>query len=405
MLALPLPLLLACALISDAELAARLDLDADGVPRPSDCDDDDPAVGLAGDLYADADADGFGAGEPTQSCDPIPGFVSNRDDCDDLDPAVAAVVWYLDGDDDGYGQAATSQGTCEQPEGYSATSTDCDDGDSAISPASAEVLNDGVDQNCDGRDAIGHITAFGHEMVALEAGSFRMGTDPGDPDDLAADHDVSLTHPFWIGRSEVTQDQWAAWSQASSPTPAFHSGCGTCPVEEVSWQDSALYANALSDAEGLARCYTDDGSDLAAGYAGDPYACEGYRLPTEAEWEYAARAGDDTAWAGSDVAAEVAWTMEIAEGSTHPVCTLRQNAWDLCDLSGNVAEWGNDWYGVSDSRREAVDPSGPAFGSTRMIRDGNWGFSADTARLSLRYDGLPDTRNAYVGLRLARVAP
>ncbi len=379
-----------CAWISDQQLSDRLDLDGDGVPRPDDCDDGDSAVGLAGDLYADADGDGFGAGAPTQGCVEVAGFVDNGDDCDDLRADVTLNDWFVDADDDGHGDASQGVTTCDAPEGYAADGDDCDDTDGGAFPGAVEVASDGIDQDCDGADTVGITSAFGGELLWVDAGDFNMGSGPSDKDDAYTDHKVTLSNAFWMGRAEVTQAQWAAWVDVpASPgaSPSFHAACPSCPVEQVSWREAAQYANALSDAEGLDRCYEEDGTAMVEGYVADPYGCPGYRLPTEAEWEFAARAGESTSWSGSDVAADVAWTVEVAGGASHEGCGLLQDAWDLCDLSGNVAEWVNDGFEEGYSRAAVTDPAGPSTAATRGIRDGNWGYAADTARLSMRYDG------------------
>jgi formylglycine-generating enzyme required for sulfatase activity len=225
-----------------------------------------------------------------------------------------------------------------------------------------------------------------------------MGSGAGDPYDYYPDHDVTLTHSFWIGRSEITQEAWEAWTAATNPS-AFSGAL--LPVDTVSWTSAALYANALSTLEGLTLCYEADGSAMVTAYLADPYGCPGYRLPTEAEWEYAARAGVDTTYAGSNSASDVAWTSEISSATTHEACTLAENAWGTCDMSGNVWEWVNDWYGDASST-SANDPAGPSTGSSRVVRGGSWINSAGDATVAFRLLAGPEYGNYYLGFRLAR---
>ena len=179
-------------------------------------------------------------------------------------------------------------------------------------------------------------------MVRIPAGTFTMGGGAGD-------HQVTLTHDFWIGATEVTRGQWesysanAGWEYSSMPDyPCTTSTTASdCPADTVSWYDVAKYANALSATEGLTLCHLADGTDLASAYLANPYACPGYRLPTEAEWEYAARAGEDTTYSGSNASTDVAWTYENAYGVgtyAHEAATLAPNAWGLYDMSGNVID-------------------------------------------------------------------
>ena len=249
-------------------------------------------------------------------------------------------------------------------------------------------------------------TIWGSRMVRISAGTFTMGGGAGDPDGDYEDHQVTLTHDFWIGETEVTRGQWESYSANAGWVYESMAGypCTTsttvsdCPADTVSWYDVAKYANALSAAEGMASCYLADGTDLAPTYLTDPHACPGYRLPTEAEWEYAARAGEDTTYAGSNTSTDVAWTSENAYSAGmygHEVATLAPNAWGLYDMSGNVWEWTNDWYdaehgGYTDGTSD-TDPAGPVTGSgegyegsARVRRGGDWAYDAATAPLSRR---------------------
>jgi formylglycine-generating enzyme required for sulfatase activity len=242
-----------------------------------------------------------------------------------------------------------------------------------------------------------YTTSHGGTMVAITAGTFEMGSADDGPI-----HTVTLTHDFWIGQTEVTQAQYLA---GTGMRPSSYSGCGsTCPVESVSWADAGVYANALSAAEGLEECYTATGGDLAASLGGDPYACEGYRLPTEAEWEYAARGGESYGYSGSDTVGEVAWTSENSGSTTHPVAGKVANAFGLYDMSGNVWEWTNDWH-ADYASGAAVDPAGATSGSDRVYRGGSWLNDPTNARVASRSYSAPASRYTNLGFRLSRSVP
>ncbi len=262
------------------------------------------------------------------------------------------------------------------------------------------------DQDCDEGNAAGscaapYTTAYGSDMLVIYPGTFTMRGGKGDPSDWVGDLDVELTRTFWLGEHEVTQDEWAAWTTAPDTTPSYFTG-GNRPVEQVSWTTAALYANALSTAEGLTACYTSTGSELATAYLSDPYSCPGYRLPTEAEFEYAARAGEDTEYAGSDTVGDVAWYYSNSGGSTHDVCTLESNAWGLCDMSGNVWEWTTDWYGGYGRDAPDIDPAGPPTGWVRVNRGGSWANEAWMLRIAWYSRADPGHGDCYLGFRLAR---
>ncbi len=233
-----------------------------------------------------------------------------------------------------------------------------------------------------------------------------MGSGNGDPDGEYLDHDVELTHSFYLGEHEVTQDEWAAWTAAPDTNPSTFSGYTALPVETVSWTTVALYANALSAAEGLDPCYEPDASEVAAGYFADVYTCPGYPLPTEAEWEYAARAGEDTTYAGADTIGDVGWYASNSSDRTHNVCGLDTNAWGLCDMSGNVYEWVNDWhddsYGGYGTGAASTDPTGPLSGSFPEVRGGTYQANESAARVATRGALVGSRTYFYVGFRLAR---
>jgi len=233
----------------------------------------------------------------------------------------------------------------------------------------------------------------------IPAGSFTMGSPPEEagrnPDE--DQHQVTITRACWMAETEVTQGQWQA---VMGSNPSRHSNCGaSCPVEQVSWVEVIDYANRLSRKAGLEECYQISGASVTFKGMG----CTGYRLPTEAEWEYAARAGGSQAWAGSDDPDAVAWIGANSDGTTQPVGGKQANAWGLRDMSGNVREWCWDWY-ASYPSGSATDPTGPPGGSLRVTRGGSFGGKAAATRSAARSWQDPDDRLAAAGFRLVRTA-
>jgi len=274
-------------------------------------------------------------------------------------------------------------------------------------------------------------------FVATTAGTFTMGSPGGEPgrDSNEIEHSVTLTRAFEIMEMEVTQDEF--YSVLGYRPSNFGSCGGSCPVEQVSWHEAAAYANALSASASLAECYTCTGSGTGVSCTPStsyttPYDCPGYRLPTEAEWEYAARAGttdgtyngtstltdctvpntvlDPIAWFCGNSAVSYAGCFDLTSAGgpscagTNPVGGKTPNAWGLYDMLGNVWEWCHDWYGAYPGT--VTDPWGPVSGSLRVIRSGSWFYDAGCARAAsrLRYD-LPGYRNLDIGFRLARSLP
>ena len=251
----------------------------------------------------------------------------------------------------------------------------------------------------------------------IPAGTFRMGCVVG-RDDVGVTcsaqtnelptHSVTLTHSFWMMQSEVTQGMWLG---LMGNAPSAYPACGsTCPVETVNWWEAAAFANAASAAEGLSSCYALTGCTGSASassltctgvtvntVSGSPYDCAGYRLPTEAEWEYAARGGTSSAYSGSAVVGDVAW-YSVNSGSTpHPACGKAQNGYGLCDMSGNVWEWTWDWYASTYTAGAQSNPAGPASGSFRVYRGGSWFGDASYARVADRRNFDPGGRLNYLG--------
>jgi formylglycine-generating enzyme len=241
--------------------------------------------------------------------------------------------------------------------------------------------------------------AGGMRFVAVAGGAFWMGSPVEEPGRFANEGPLHRVHlsPYWLSKTEVTTDQWRA-VMGSVPLPG---GAGDLPVVGVSWCDALRYANALSAREGLRPVYRFRGS---CGYEGTvtwERGADGYRLPTEAEWELAARAGDHGIFAGSHALEPVGWYLGNAGGRARTVAALAPNAYGLHDMSGNVWEWVWDRLGPYAAEAQH-DPAGPERGDTRILRGGSWRYEARYARVADRNWSRPGYRSPAVGFRLAR---
>jgi formylglycine-generating enzyme required for sulfatase activity len=178
-------------------------------------------------------------------------------------------------------------------------------------------------------------------------------------------------------------------------SPRHRSGCDSCPVTHVSWYQAVTYCNALSQRRQLPACYTVNG--LSVVWPGP--SCQGYRLPTEAEWEYAARAGSDAPQYGP--VDEVAWYDENAQLKVHTVGGKRPNAFGLYDMLGNVAEWVWDWQ-AEYPRRTVRDPIGPGSGENRLFRGGSWRYGDGESTAGFRSAYGPLNQVEFIGFRCVR---
>jgi formylglycine-generating enzyme required for sulfatase activity len=244
-------------------------------------------------------------------------------------------------------------------------------------------------------------TKSGADMVLIPGGTFQMGRAQGERAEGPV-HGVYVS-AFLMDRCEVTQEQYA---QLQLPDPSHFKNARN-PVDQANWTDAARFCNERSRAEGLKPCY--DETTWACDVAAD-----GYRLPTEAEWEYACRAGADTRYSFGDDARALglyAWFDGNAGGTTHPVAQKQPNRWGLYDMHGNVAEWCNDlfdaaYYQTSPER----DPRGPSSGGPdKAVRGGSWKAGADACRATARSGdrSVLDTCLASdtLGFRCVRKAP
>jgi formylglycine-generating enzyme required for sulfatase activity len=226
-------------------------------------------------------------------------------------------------------------------------------------------------------------------MNWVEPGSFTMGSPEGEAgrnEDEGPQTHVALTEGFWLGACEVTQGQGVALMGAN-PSTKKEAGA-EAPVETLSWNDAAEFCRRLTEREQRA-------GRLPIGYV--------YALPTEAQWEYACRAGTTGPYAGTGDADEMAWTWGNSGDTSHPVGSKSANAWGFHDMHGNVWEFCSDWYVDHLPGGSVRDLRGPASGRERVFRGGCYANPADTARSARRASTEPDVRNGGVGLRVALV--
>ena len=232
------------------------------------------------------------------------------------------------------------------------------------------------------RQAINVSESLGLNFVYIPSGTFTMGSPPEEKDRYEDEkqYNVTLTEGFYIQTTEVTQRQWTA---VMGNNPSFFQNCGDdCPVDHVSWNDVQEFIRKLNQQEG---------SDV-------------YRLPTEAEWEYACRAGSTTRFCYGDDEkrlGEYAWFEENSDGRTHPVGQKKPNAWGLYDMHGNVWEWCQDWYGEYP-HGPVIDPKGPSKGSGRVLRGASAFNASWNVRSALRTNDPPDFRGGVAGFRILK---
>ncbi|MBO7683884.1 MAG: formylglycine-generating enzyme family protein [Kiritimatiellae bacterium] len=214
------------------------------------------------------------------------------------------------------------------------------------------------------------------EMLWCAPGSFEMGspeTEPGRFDDEPR-RSVSIKRGFWLGKYEVTQRQWESVMRGN---PSKFRDPDR-PVETVSWHDCEIFIRRVNAA----------------------LADKSVRLPTEAEWEYACRAGSGNPVAGSGMIGDMAWYDVNSDSQTHVVGRNKPNAWGFYDMHGNVLEWCSDWFSVPQAA-DAVDPKGPPNGSFKVLRGGCWFFYERDCRCAYRLRREPSLRNCIFGFRLA----
>ena len=232
-----------------------------------------------------------------------------------------------------------------------------------------------------------------YEMVLIPEGEFMMGTlyeDEGAEDDEKPCHQVQITKEFYVGKYPVTQ---ALWESVMDSNPSYFRGTNR-PVESVSWFECVKFCNKLSELEGKETVYIIDGENVNC-----DWKANGYRLLTEAEWEYCARANQETLYSGSNNPNEVAWYSKNSGKETHPVGKKKPNGFGLYDMSGNVWEWCWDWWGDYSTENQS-DPTGKSTGSYRVGRGGGWGVDPRDLRVSSRSRFGPAFRSYGLGFRL-----
>lgn len=316
-------------------------------------------------------------------------------------------AWHRDADGDGFGDPAISIQEAEQPEGYVADGTDCDDTNADIHPDAVEIFDNGIDEDCDGADQSDPSSprvitnSLGMTFRKIEAGSFIKGSPENEFGRSPGEHPSEVTIPriFYMQTTEVTQEQWET---VMGTNPSYFIECGSdCPVDLVSRKDVLDFIKILNEnAEGA------------------------YRLPTENEWEYAARSGSTTALANGNITVDnceydpnldaIGWYCGNSEVTyagcvdisdiggptcvgTHPVAMKSANAWGLYDMHGNASEW------CQETMIFAPPTPGALAQTSYMVRGGNVGNPANECRSAYRNwisFGDNNTGGPAIGFRL-----
>lgn len=391
------------------------------------------------DYYVDNDNDGFGDENdvtPTPSCSPVNGEVTNNDDCDDntstispnasewcdtvdndcddlvdgddvLDPNdPGAILYHYDYDSDGYGDPLNGDLFCQQPLGYVQNDDDCDDANYFVPSNDYDCDGTKTEFDCDDTNASDSDACF---TISSSNVTFRMKKIPAGVD---ASGTFEITRDFYVMESEFTQEIKAALSGSTSNIQL--------PLTYITWGDAAGWANALSNDFGFDDCYAPDGTTVYPIYQSDIASCVGFRMPTEAEWEYAAKAGVNyDYWTlngggdfngldcnspaphaltdGSDPNDYANTCLNPNPGPTE-VMQLEPNGYGLYDMNGNVWEWTSDVYN-SSFPNTYTDPNYQGSGSSRSKRGGCYNSDLSLTTSTARNEANPSQSGAHIGVR------
>ena len=261
----------------------------------------------------------------------------------------------------------------------------------------ALMANNSVSQVVEAGDLEYGLNAQATTLIYVEGGSFMMGSDDCDIYYFQQPiHEVSVSS-FYISKYQITQNEW---QEVMGSNPSWFRG-DKLPVEQISWYDAIEYCNKRSIKEGLKPCYSGSGKNISC-----DWTANGYRLPTEAEWEYAARGGKKSKgykYSGSNDINEVAWYGSNSSDKTHPVGEKQANELGIYDMSGNVWEWCWDWYSIDYySKSPRSNPRGPSSGEFRVLRGGSWYYNGNDCRVANRRLNNPDDGDYSYGLRILR---
>lgn len=244
------------------------------------------------------------------------------------------------------------------------------------------------------------------DLIQVKGGTFKMGSKTSDTSaelDEQKEHSVTL-NTFEISKFEVTVWEWKQFIKANKMKMPIKPSWGwqdNYPINGITWNEAIAYCNWLSTKEKLQPCYSKKGPNFVCNFKAN-----GYRLPTEAEWEFAAKGGTNSKgfrYSGSDKLEDVAWYKANSNGQPHTVGTKLPNELGIYDMSGNVWEWCWDWYNKDFYKLEKGDnPKGPEMGERRTVRGGSWDSKSNYVRPANRISTIPSKTHEFYGFRIAR---
>lgn len=244
------------------------------------------------------------------------------------------------------------------------------------------------------------------DLIQVKGGTFKMGSKTSDTSaelDEQKEHSVTL-NTFEISKFEITVWEWKQFIKANKMKMPIKPSWGwqdNYPINGITWNEAIAYCNWLSTKEKLQPCYSKKGPNFVCNFKAN-----GYRLPTEAEWEFAAKGGTNSKgfrYSGSDKLEDVAWYKANSNGQPHTVGTKLPNELGIYDMSGNVWEWCWDWYNKDFYKLEKGDnPKGPEMGERRTVRGGSWDSKSNYVRPANRISTIPSKTHEFYGFRIAR---